>query len=392
MFKLIKNCDVYNPKHVGKRDILICNDKIIAISESIDFSPPGLEVETIDGSEFKAVPGFIDQHVHLTGGGGEGGPATRTPDIRLSDLTTAGITTVLGLLGTDGVTRSPEELLSKARALEEEGMTTYIYTGCYTLPFKTLTGSIQSDLILIDKVIGVGEVAISDHRSSQPNLDDLKKLAAHTRVGGLLSHKAGIVHLHLGDGPTGIKPLMEIAETTEIPIKQFMPTHINRAEHLVIQSIEYIKMGGYVDLSSDFYKSDDWPDCMSIGATLKLYVDSGIPLDHVCASSDANGSIPSFNDNGELVSIGVESAGTLFKDIRSSVLDYNISLEQALGLITINPAKALKLYPRKGTLKEKSDADLVLLDKDLKIHTVIAKGAIMVQNYEAKIKGFFEKK
>ena len=208
MFKLIKNVDVYQPNYEGRKDILICNDRIIKIADSIDF-PAYFEAETIDGSGLKAVPGFIDQHVHLAGGGGEGGPATRTPDIRLSDLTAAGITTAIGLLGTDGVTRSMESLLSKAKALEDEGITTYIYSGCYTLPFKTITGSIQSDLILIDKVIGVGEVAISDHRSSQPSLDDLRKLAAHTRVGGLLSKKAGIVHIHLGEYPEGIKSLID---------------------------------------------------------------------------------------------------------------------------------------------------------------------------------------
>ncbi|HYE81070.1 MAG TPA: beta-aspartyl-peptidase [Clostridia bacterium] len=390
MFTLIKNIDVYDPKFVGRKDILICNDRIIKIATSID-SPAGFEMDTVDGTNLKAVPGFIDQHVHLSGGGGEGGPATRTPDIRLSDLTTAGITTAVGLLGTDGVTRSMEALLSKAKALEDEGITTYIYSGCYTLPFKTLTGSVQSDLILIDKVIGVGEVAISDHRSSQPGLDDLKKLAAHTRVGGLLSKKAGIVHLHLGEGPYGIRFLMEIAKTTEIPIKQFMPTHINRVKHLVEQSLEYIKMGGFVDLTSDFYRTEEFPDCMSIGDTLKLYIENGIPLDHVCASSDANGSIPVFNENEDLISIDVGRASILFKDIRNAIQEGIVTLEQGLSLITENPAKALKLYPRKGTIREKSDADIVLLDSDLNIHTVIAKGQLMVKDYEIIVKGYFEK-
>ena len=390
MFKLIRNVDVYEPNHEGRKDILICNDKIIKIADSIDF-PVCLEAEDFDGSGLKAVPGFIDQHVHLTGGGGEGGPATRTPDIRLTELTTAGITTAVGLLGTDGVTRSMEALLSKAKALEDEGITTYIYSGCYTLPFKTLTGSVQSDLILIDKVIGVGEVALSDHRSSQPNLYDLKKLAAHTRVGGLLSKKAGIVHIHLGEYPDGIKPLMEIVKTTGIPIKQFMPTHINRIKHLAEQGMEFIKMGGFVDLTSDFYKTEEKPDCMSIGDTLKVYIEHGIPLDHVCASSDANGSMPVFDENENLISIDVGSASVLFKDIRSAIQDGIVTLEQGLSLITQNPAKALKLYPRKGTIKEKSDADIVLLDSNLNIHTVIAKGQMMVKNHEAIVKGFFEK-
>ncbi len=390
MFKLIKNVDVYTPYYEGKRDILTCNDKIIKIADSIGF-PADFELETVDGSGFKAVPGFIDQHVHISGGGGEGGPATRTPDIRLTDLTTAGITTVVGLLGTDGVTRSLEALLSKAKALEDEGITTYIYCGSYTLPFKTLTGSVQSDLILIDKVIGVGEVAISDHRSSQPSLDDLKMLAAHTRVGGLLSNKAGIVHIHLGEYPDGIKLLMDILKTTGIPAKQFMPTHINRIRHLAEQSIEFIKLDGFVDLTSDFYKTEEKPECMSIGDTLKLYIEHGIPLDHVCASSDANGSMPVFDENENLISIDVGRAAALFNDIKSAIKDGIVTLAQGLSLITQNPAKALKLYPRKGTIKENSDADIVLLDSELNIHTVIAKGQIMVRNRQAVVKGFFEK-
>jgi beta-aspartyl-dipeptidase (metallo-type) len=329
--------------------------------------------------------------VHISGGGGEGGPATRTPDIRLTELTAAGITTTVGLLGTDGVTRSLEALLAKARALDEEGITTYIYSGCYTLPFKTLTGSVQSDLILIDKVIGVGEIALADHRSSYPRLEELKTLAAYTRVGGLLSKKAGIVHLHLGEGDEGISAVIEIVHTTGIPASQFMPTHINRLDRLAVQSMELLKLGGYVDLTSSFYKTEDHPYCMSIGDALKLYIENDIPLDHVCASSDANGSMPVFGENEVLVSIDIGRADSLYKDIRCAIKDRIITLEQGLSLITTNPAKALKLYPRKGTIKEGSDADVVLLDSELNINTVIAKGKIMLRNGEAVKKGFFER-
>jgi len=389
MFRLIKNSRVYSPAYEGRKDILICNESIVKIADTIDF-PPGFGVELFDGSDLKAVPGFIDQHVHISGGGGEGGYATRTPDIRLSELTLSGITTAVGLLGTDGTTRSMEALLSKAKSLEEDGISTYIYSGCYTLPFKTLTGSVQSDLILIDKVIGVGEIAISDHRSSYPSLNDLKKLAAHTRVGGLLSKKAGIVHLHLGEGPEGISSIIEIVKTTEIPAKQFMPTHINRIRHLAEQGMEFIQMGGYVDLTASFYKTEDNPDCMSIGDTLKLYMEKGLPLEHICASSDANGSMPVFDENENLVSIDVGHAEVLFQDIRSAINEGIVTLEQGLGLITANPAKALRLYPRKGTLKEGSDADILLLDDALNIHTVFARGQVMVRDHQAVKKAFYE--
>jgi len=391
MFKLIKNTDIYTPSPIGRMDILICNDKIIKIAQDIEFPTGILHTEVIDGTDYIAVPGFIDQHVHFLGGGGEGGPATRTPEIKLTDLTTAGITTALGLLGTDGVTRSMEGLLVKARALEVEGITTYIYSGSYAIPIKTITGCIKSDIIIIDKVIGSGEVAISDHRSAQPNLDDLKKLAAESRVGGILAGKCGIVHVHLGDGAEGIKPIMEIATKTEIPIKQFMPTHINRINHLIEQSLDHLKMGGYVDLTSDFSKTEENPHIYSIADALKLYKDNNINLSGVCASSDSNGSIPSFDSEGNFVKIGVATPAALFRDVKKAITDNIVSLEEGISIITQNPAKALKLYPNKGSLQEKSDADIVLLDKSLNIDTVIAKGQIMVRQGNAIVKGYFER-
>lgn len=390
MFKLIRNVDIYDPTPIGRMDILTCNDKIIKIAQNIEFPTTMFRTEIIDGTELRAVPGFIDQHVHFLGGGGEGGPATRTPEIKLTELTTAGITTALGLLGTDGVTRSMEALLAKARALEIEGITTYIYSGSYAIPIKTISGCIKSDIVMIDKVIGSGEVAISDHRSAQPNLDDLKKLAAESRVGGILAGKCGIVHVHLGDGAEGIKPIMEIASKTEIPIKQFMPTHINRIHHLIEQSLDHLKMGGYVDLTSDFFKTEESPHTYSISDALKLYKDNNINLSGVCASSDSNGSIPSFDSEGNFVKISVGSPHALYRDVKQAINDEVVSFEEAISIITRNPAKALKLYPNKGALKENSDADIVLLDHKLEINTVIAKGQVMVRQGNVMVKGYFE--
>lgn len=175
MIKIIKGCDVYNPEHLGVKDILIIKDTIAAIDDSIDVPQNfPVDVEIIDGRNKVAIPGLIDSHVHIAGGGGEGGFSTRTPEIELTDITTSGITTVVGCLGTDGVTRNMENLLAKSRALQDEGITTYIYTGCYRVPTVTITGSIMKDIINIDKIIGVGEIAISDHRSSQPTVEELK--------------------------------------------------------------------------------------------------------------------------------------------------------------------------------------------------------------------------
>jgi len=251
MIKLIKGAKVYSPKYLGVKDVLIVGDRVGAIEDNIDFIENiNVEVEIIDGTNKILVPGFIDSHVHILGGGGEGGFKTRTPEITLSDITKGGVTTVVGCLGTDGMSRTMTSLVAKARGLEEEGISTFIYSGSYRIPVTTITGDVMKDIMVVDKVIGVGEIAISDHRSSQPTIEEIKKLVADVRVGGILSGKAGIVNIHLGDGKTMIKPLLDIIENTEIPYTQFLPTHMNRNGELFEEGIKYAKNGGILDFTT----------------------------------------------------------------------------------------------------------------------------------------------
>jgi len=385
VIKLIKNVEVYTPQYIGKRDILIAGDKIFKIGENISID--GIYVDIIDAEGKRAVPGFIDSHVHIAGGGGEGGYRTRTPEIVLSDIIKGGITTVIGTLGTDGITRSLENLYAKAKSLEEEGITTFIYTGSYRVPPVTLTGSIMKDLILIDKVIGVGEIALSDHRSSQPTLDELKRLTSDSRVAGILSGKAGIVNIHMGDGRDGLNALIKIAETTEIPITQFYPTHVNRNSDLFSQGLEYAKMGGFIDFttSSDpiFYEEGE----VKASTGLKICIEEGLE-DNVTLTSDGQGSLPKFNDKKEFVGLQVGRVTSLYKEVRDAVLD-GVPLEKAIKAITVNPARILKLKG-KGLVKEGYDADIVLVDENYLVCDVISKGNIMMREKKLINMGTFE--
>lgn len=232
MITIIRNAEIYKPEYAGVKDVLLIGNKIATIDNNISFDINGVEVTEIDATGKKLVPGFIDSHVHILGGGGEGGFSSRTPEATLSSLTTAGVTTVVGCLGTDGVARDVVSLLAKARGLEEEGITTFIYTGSYRLPLRTITGEIMKDIMVVDKIIGIGEVAISDHRSSQPTFDEFIRAVADARVAGMLSGKAGVINIHLGDGKRKIDLLKRAVSETEIPIMQFLPTHINRSPEL----------------------------------------------------------------------------------------------------------------------------------------------------------------
>ena len=245
---LLKNIDLYAPARSGRTDLLIGGGRIIHVAA--DIAPPGDYCEVVDAGGLVATPGFIDAHVHITGGGGEGGFATRTPELVLSDAIRGGVTTIVGCLGTDGITRSQAALLAKARGLDEEGITTFMWTGHYAVPVTTLTGSIERDLILIDKVIGVGEIAISDHRSTQPTFDEFARMAAEARRGGILSGKAGVLHTHLGDGRRALELLRRVVAETEIPRTQFLPTHVNRNAWLFDEGIAWAKAGGFVDFTT----------------------------------------------------------------------------------------------------------------------------------------------
>jgi len=249
MLTLIRGADVYAPAAIGRRDVLVAAGKILAIAETIQ-APAGLDVDVVEAQGKILAPGFIDLHVHITGGGGEGGPSTRCPEIQLSSIVKAGVTTVLGLLGTDDVTRHPETLLAKALGLEHEGVTAFVMSGSYAFPpAATITGSLKKDIVLIPNVVGVGEIALSDHRSAQPTYEDLVKITAEARVAGLLGGKAGLVQLHMGDGPRGLQFLFRLVEETELPIGQLLPTHVARAPHLFEDAVKFCLMGGNIDLT-----------------------------------------------------------------------------------------------------------------------------------------------
>ncbi len=250
MLTLIQESMVYAPDSLGKKDIMILGSKIGAITEPGKIKIESMDVQVIKASDKIIIPGFVDSHVHILGGGGEGGPATRAPEITIEDIVSSGVTTVIGCLGTDGTTRHMESLLAKARGLEAEGITTFIFSGSYHIPPVTITGSVRSDLVLIDKVIGAGEIAISDHRSSQPNFKELARLAAECRVGGMLGGKAGVLHLHLGDGPRKLEMLFRLIKETEIPPTQIIPTHVNRNSELLEEAIEFVLRGGTIDLTA----------------------------------------------------------------------------------------------------------------------------------------------
>ncbi len=385
--QLLRGAEVYAPEPLGPRDILLAGDRIIAVADQLPALPDDLAREH-DLRGLRLVPGLLDAHVHLIGGGGEAGPHTRVPPVSLTQLSRAGITTVVGVLGTDGTTRTVADLVARTLGLRAEGLSAYCYTGSYELPVPTLTGSVRRDLVFVDPIIGVGELAVSDHRSSQPTLDELLRVAADAHVGGMMSGKAGIVHLHMGDGVRGFDLIRRALDTSELPPRVFHPTHINRNRRLFAEAEDLVRRGCTVDVTA-FPPEEDPGDSLYAADAIDRWLTAGLPVHRLTCSSDGAGCMPVFDAHGHICAMDIGRPATL-SDTLAELLRRGHGLATVLPIFTTNVADLLRL-PHKGRLAPGADADLVALGPAGQIDSVIARGRWLVRRGETVVTGPFER-
>lgn len=361
---LIRNAHLYSPYDEGLKDILIGGKEFLLIDNKLDLSIKGIEV--IDAEGEIVHPGFIDGHVHAIGGGGEDGMLSRVPPLSEKKIAAAGVTTIVGLLGTDGYTRTVRDLVAKVQGFKEWGLSAYCLTGSYQIPTVTLTGSVADDILWINEIIGV-KTAVADHRCSFPTTAELLRLASEVRLASLMSHKAGVVHIHVGADSLGIEQLFEIKRTSPIPINHFYPTHM---EGHMEQALNWLELGGHVDLTC----SKDADD--KAIALLERYPDN------VTLSTDSNGSFPKWSsDRSAIIGMGAGSISELNNYIQR-IIDKGFSRDCAYKAVTENPARALRLRS-KGFIKEGFDADLVIRNGN-DIRYVISNGNILVREGVSK--------
>ncbi|MGV0379026.1 beta-aspartyl-peptidase [Corynebacterium lehmanniae] len=375
---LIKGARVFAPADLGVVDVLVESDRILHIGEvdhHVIQRVPEAEVVNADG--LTLCPGFLDPHVHLIGGGGEGGFENRTPGIAVKESALCGVTTVVGLLGTDGVSRTTVDLLAKARGLEAQGLTTYIFTGNYRVPTRTVGETVIDDMVVIDKVIGVGEVAIADNRSSCPTTQELSRLVSDAHVGGLLTGKAGVVHFHVGKEVAKLSQLHELIDAFDVPAHSLYATHISRNDDLLRDAAALSNKGAFVDITAD----------ENTHADIAKFVEMGGNLAQLTVSSDSNGSLPTFDEAGNLTGIDVAHQNHLYNQVWCA--GDAIGLENALRLVTANTARALAL-PHKGRIEEGADADILLVDDNRDLVHEWARGKQLVKDGKSVVKGGFD--
>lgn len=357
MLTLIENGEIYTPEPSGRGSVLLVGGRVARVGDldARAVGALGLEVTVVDAAGCVVTPGLVDPHEHLLGGSGERGFATQTPEIFLSELVRAGITTVVGCLGVDTTTKTMRGLLARAKALREEGLTAYVYTGGYNVPPTTLTGSVREDIMLVEEVIGAGEVAISDRRATEPDARELARLVSDAHAGGLLSKKAGVTHFHVGDGRGRLAPLRELLDEYDVEPEWLYPTHVERHQALMEEAVELTARGVTVDVDTVEEDLAKW---------LGFYLERGGDPARLTASSDAS----------------IKSPRTLFEQVRDCVLNHGHELESVLPLVTSNTARVLRLK-RKGRIEVGADADILVLRGDsLELKDVVAGGRLMMRD------------
>lgn len=388
---LLRDADLFDPEPRGRRDVLLGGGRVLAIAERIEPLPAGL-CEIVDLGGAIVTPGLVDAHVHVTGGGGEAGYASKVPSLQLTELSRAGVTTVVGLLGTDSTTRSVRELVARTYGLREEGLSAWCWTGSYEVPVKTLTGSVRDDIAFIEPVIGVGELAISDHRSSQPSFDEFLRIAADVHVGGLMTGKAGVLHLHLGDGRRGLDLIRRALEQSELPARAFHPTHLNRNHALFEEARDLagaspLHRTPHFDLTA--FPEGDIGEGLSAAEAIAIWKREGLPMERLTCSSDGGGCMPHFDELGQVSHYGVGQSTTLLATLREAIAQHGLTLAELLPLFTSNVAGLLRL-PGKGRLVPGCDGDLLVLDRELGLECVLARGRWLVRGREPLVRGPFE--
>jgi beta-aspartyl-dipeptidase (metallo-type) len=368
MLTLIENGEIYAPEPSGRGSVLIFGDRVMRVGE-VDrraVEALGLELVVIDATACFITPGLIDPHEHLLGGSGEKGFRTQTPEIFLSELVSAGITTVVGCLGVDTTTKTMPGLLARAKALREEGLTAFIYTGGYNIPPTTLTGSIRDDILFVEEVIGAGEIAISDLRATEPDTRELARLVSDAFAGGLLSRKAGVTHFHVGDGRKRLAPLRALLDEYDVEPAWLYPTHVERSRALMEEAIELTRRGVVIDVDTVEEDLAKW---------LGFYLERGGDPARLTVSSDAS----------------ISSPRTLHEQLRDCIVNHRLPVELVLSLVTANTSRVLKL-DGKGRLAAGADADvLVLREGSLEIKEVLAGGRRLLREGEiCKTETFLE--
>lgn len=383
---VLRNAHVFAPEDLGVCDVLIAGEKVVALEAGLDLG--GLQVAEIEVSGRRVVPGLIDGHLHVVGGGGNEGYESRIPELWVGELVSAGITTVVAPPGFDMVAKSLEGILAKAYALQNEGVTTFAMVGGFQRPFQTLTGSMTRDIFTIEKILGI-KIALGERRASRFQDHELIELAAQLEWLSGATGKACLMHAHLGESSDPAAQLLHTMRESGVAPQRFQATHCNYTPDTMQAARQVASSGGFVDFNPILDPSFGHPRAIPVVQAILQSLEVGIDSDLISMTTDGNASVPMTLADGSSGKYE-KSLSWMWNAVVDLVQQGGLPLTQALSFVTTNPARALRLQPRKGRIRVGGDADLLVIGSGMSIEHVFARGRHLVDGGSPRTMSLYE--
>lgn len=381
---VLHDAHVFGPEDLGVNDVLIAGERVVALAPGLDVG--GLPVTSIDAGGRRVVPGLVDGHLHIVGGGGNEGYASRIPELWVGELALAGITTVAAPPGLDMVGKNLEGILAKAYALQSEGVTAYVYAGGFQRPFRTLTGSLLHDVFTVEKIVGV-KVALGEPKASRFADHELVEIATQLHWLAGATGKACLLHAHLGQSADPAEQLLHAMHESGAPASRFQATHCNYTTDALEAGRLVAAAGGFADFNPILTPEFGHPRAIPAAKAVLQTLDAGVDSSLVTMTTDGNASVPILREDGSRGTYE-KSLGWLW-DTVVELVSSGLELPQALSFVTTNPARALRL-PRKGSVRVGADADLLVLGPDLTIDHVFARGNHLLEDGRPLVTSMYE--
>ena len=362
---LIKNATVWTNEKAGvlkDSDVLIKNGKIAAIGKGL--KDPSARI--IDGTGKHVTAGIIDEHSHIAGTGGINECSQSvTAEVRIQDVIdpddidiyrqlSGGVTSSHILHGSCNTIGGQTQLLKLRWGANAEGMKFANWDPFikFALGENVKRSWNTSNPRFPDTRMGVEQVLMDAFTRAR----DYEKQGPGKRIDleletlvEILNHKRFITcHSYV---QSEINAMMKVADHFGFTVNTF--THI--LEGYKVADI-MAKHGANASTFSDWW-------------TYKMEVTDAIPQNaYLMQKTGVNVAINS--DDAEM-------ARRLNQEAAKSVKYAGMSEEEALKMVTLNPAKMLHVADRVGSIKEGKDADIVVWsDNPLSIyakseHTIV---------------------
>lgn len=368
----------------------INNRKIIGFGSLHELkNEQNAEVITLPGS-FQAVPGFIDIHIHGVNGADTMDSTKEALEIMAASLPKEGTTSFLA-------TTITQEIENIERAIKNAG--DYI-KGQSPVGMAEIIGiHLEGPFVNVKKAGAQPHAHIID-----PNLSLLKKwqkLADNNiKVVTLAPEQPGGIEMIKYLSEQGIVASLGHTDASYEQVMEAVSAGSRQVTHLFNQmrGLHHREPGTVgAALLHDELKAEIIADGVHvhpemINLAYKQKQSNGLILitDAMRAKCLKNGK---YDLGGQEVTVAEGKAvlqdGTLAgsilkmeKAFQNITLFTGCSIEEAVQMTSINPAKQLGIYDRKGSIQAGKDADIVILDEQLNVYMTFCRGDLAYQRRE----------